>query len=143
MMPWLRLRAHLHSSSMTMYGQVESVGQCGPNKRIHCRKCTHHFNGNVGRIREHLQGKSGAVKGCTFSETGDRRRVVDEIKSLLHTPPKSNKRKLEVTDIEGASSAGFQQTPIQKGLKAAGRGGIDQAMSDWAYEAGISFNVLR
>lgn len=127
-----------------LYSQVEIVGNSGANKRIHCKKCNHNFSGNVGRIHEHLKGKPGAVKGCTFSKTHDKREVLDEIDALQHALPKSNKRRfVEVSDTENASSSGLQQTPLQKSLLAAGKLGVDQALSDWVYETGIPFNVFR
>ena len=40
------------------------------------------------------------MKGCTFSETNDKREVCDEIDALVHALPKSKKQKLvDVSDI--------------------------------------------
>ena len=52
-----------------LYSQVEIVNQVGGNKRIHCKKCTHNFSGSITRIYEHLTGKAGDVKACSFSQT--------------------------------------------------------------------------
>jgi hypothetical protein len=127
-----------------LYAQVECVRQSGTNKRYHCKKCTHNFSGSVSRIHEHLKNKSGDVKGCTFSETNDKKEVWGELDALVFDLPTTKKRKfVDVSDTEIASSSGLKQVPIERSMKAAGKLGVDQALADWVYETGITFNVFR
>ena len=94
---------HLHDY---LYSQVDIVGQSGSNKRVHCRKCKHNFSGNAGRIHDHLIGKKGDVKGCTFSATNDKREVLEEIEALVQALPKANKRRADegsATEIVGST----------------------------------------
>ena len=49
-----------------LFRQVDVVGQQGNNKRIHCKKCKHNFNGHAGRIHDHLISKALAVRGSIF-----------------------------------------------------------------------------
>lgn len=130
-----------------LFSHVEIVGQTGNNKRIHCKKCTHNFSGNAGRIHEHLISKPGSVKGCTFSETHDKREVLDTIEELVNALPKSNKRKalpiVMAPEASRTASAGHLQMPIQQSMQAAGKQGVDQALADWVFEQGIPFNVFR
>jgi hypothetical protein len=76
-----------------LYSQVEIVNQSGANKRMHCKKCAHNYSGSITWIYEHLTGKAGDVKACTFSQTNDKRAVLDEIHALEYTLPKGKKRK--------------------------------------------------
>ena len=127
-----------------LYSQVEIVNQAGGNKRIHCKKCTHNFSGSITRIYEHLTGKAGDVKACSFSQTIDKPAVLREIHALEYALPKVKKRKAaDVSDREHASSSGAKQMPIQQSMQAAGSLGVDQALADWVYEQGIPFNVFR
>lgn len=124
--------------------QVDIVNQSGTNKRMRCRKCSHNYSGSITRISEHLTGKSGDVKACTFSQTNDKREVLDELHSLEYALPKSKKRKaIELIDREHSSNSGLKQMPIQQAMQAAGSLGVDQACADWVYETGIPFNVFR
>ena len=67
-----------------LFSQVDIVGQTGNNKRIHFKKFTHNFSGNAGRYHEHLISKTGSVRGCTFSETNDMKKVLDTIEELVN-----------------------------------------------------------
>ena len=129
-----------------LFGQVEIVGRNGNNKRIHCKKCTHNFSGNLGRIHEHLISKADSVKGCTFSETNNKREVLDTIDELVRALPRASKRSAAVlasSELAIASSSGLQQMPIEQSLQAASKLSIDQALADWVDEAGMPFNVFR
>jgi hypothetical protein len=130
-----------------LFSQVEIVGKTGNNKRIHCKKCTHNFSGNAGRIHEHLIGQPGSVKGCSFSETDDKKEVLDTIEELVNALPKSNKRRALPIVVAAEASRTFCggpiQMPIEQSMKAAGKEGVDRALADWVYEQGIPFNVFR
>lgn len=127
-----------------LHSHVEIVRQVGSNKRIRCKKCKHNYSGNAGRIHDHLVGKPSGVKACTFSETNDKREVLEEIEALVHALPKSNKRKAaEGSNTQIVARTGLQQTLIGDSLHASGKLGVDQALSDWVFEAGIPFNVFR
>ena len=127
-----------------LVSQCECVRQSGSNKRWRCTKCNHNFSGSVSRIHEHLKGKPGDVKGCTYSVTNDKKEVCDEIDALVYAVPKSKKHKAaDVSQAETASCSGPKQMPIQQSLQAAGKVGVDQALAHWVFEAGIPFNVFR
>ena len=100
-----------------LFDQVDVVGQQGNNKRMHCKKCRHNFSGHAGRIHDHLISKAGAVGGCTFSESNDKREVLDDIERLVNALPESNKRRaVDVADTENASSSVLQQMSIQESM---------------------------
>ena len=127
-----------------LYSQVEIVNHLSANKRMHCKKCGHNFSGSITRIYDHLTSKAGDVKSCTFSQTNDRRAVLDEIDALEYALPKGKKRKATaISDRERASSSQLVQMPIQQSMQAAGSLGVDQALADWTYETGLPFNVFR
>jgi len=75
-----------------LYNQVEIVSQSGANKRMHCKKCAHNFSGSITRIYDHLTSKAGDVKGCTFSQTNDKREVLDEIHALEYALPRKSRK---------------------------------------------------
>ena len=128
-----------------LFSQVDIVGSKGSNKRIHCKKCTHNFSGNAGRIHEHLISKAGSVKGCTFAKTNDKREVLDTIDALVNALPKNNKRNAAVLALteEPASTSGLRQMPILQSMQASSKASVDQAVADWIFETGIPFNVFR
>ena len=127
-----------------LFDQVDVIGQQGNNKRMHCKKCSHNFSGYAGRIHDHLISKAGAVRGCTFFESNDKREVLDELDRLVDALPKTNKRRaVDVANTEYASSSMFQQMSIQQSMQGAGKQGIDQALADWVYETGIPFHVFK
>lgn len=125
-----------------LYRQVEIVNQSGANKRMRCRKCSHNFSGSITRIFEHLTGKAGDVKACTYCQTMDKRAVLDELHTLEYNLPKSKKRKAsELNEREHANSSGLKQMPIEQAMQALGSLGVDQACADWVYETGMPFNA--
>ena len=137
-------RTPLQQLNDYLFRQVDVVGQQGNNKRIHCKKCKHNFTGHAGRIHDHLISKAGAVRGCTFSETNDKRVVLDEIDELVNALPKTHKRRaVDVADTENASCSGLHQMSIEESMQAAGKVGVDHALADWVYETGIPFSVFR
>ena len=84
------------------------------------------------------------MKGCTFSETNEKREVLDEINELVNALPKTHKRKaIDVADTENASGSGLYQMSIMESMHAAGNVGVDHALADWVYETGITFSVFR
>ncbi len=90
-----------------LHSQVKIVNHLSANKRMHCKKCGHNFSGSITRIYDHLTSKAGDVKACTFSQTNDRRAVLDEIDALEYALPKGKKRKATaISDRERASSSG-------------------------------------
>ena len=131
-----------------LYSQVIIVSVVGGNKRFNCRHCTHNFSGQVGRVKQHLCGSIGDVKGCSFSETNRKREVLDEIDALEQALPKSKKQKLSESTVSvvataTASGSNLKQVPIQTALSGASKLGVDQALADWVFESGIPFNVFR
>ena len=110
-----------------LYRQVKSVNQWGDNKRMRWRKCSHNFCGSITRIFEHLTGRAGDVKACTYSQTNDKREVLDEPYILEYDLPKSKKRKAaELNEREHASSSGLKQMAIEQAMEAAGSLGVDK-----------------
>ena len=76
---------------------------------MRCKKCNRNFSGYAGRIHDHLISKAGAVRGCTFSDSSDKREVLDELERLVDALPKTNKRRaIDVANTEIASSSGPQ-----------------------------------
>ena len=137
-------RTPLQQLNDYLFDQVDIVGQQGNNKRMCCKKCNHNFSGYAGRIHDHLISKVGAVRGCTFSDSSDKREVLDELDRLVNALPNTNKRKaVDVANTENASSSGLQQMSIQQSMQGAGKQGVDQALADWVYETGIPFNVFK
>ena len=64
-----------------------------------------------------MKSKPGDVKGCTFSETNDKREVWDDIDALVHALPSSKKGKVDdVSDTENAGSSGLRQMPVEESL---------------------------
>ena len=114
---------------------------------MHCKTCKHNFSSHAGRIHDHLISKAGSVKGCTFSESNDKRDVLDELERLVNALPKGNKRRAiaiqHVANTENASSSGPQQMSILQSMQGAGKQAVDQALADWVYETGIPFNVFK
>ena len=137
-------RTALQQLNDYLFDQVDGVGQQGNNKRMHCEKCSHNFSGYAGRIHDHLISKAGAVRGCTFSESNDKREVLDELDRLVDALPKTNKRRaVDVAKTEHASSSVLQQMSIQQSMQGAGKQGVDQALADWVYETGLPFHVFK
>ena len=137
-------RTPLQQLNDYLFDQVDVVGQQGNNKRMRCKKCNHNFSGYAGRIHDHLISKTGAVRGCTFSESNDKQEILDELDILVDALPKTNKRRaVDVANTENASSSGLQQMSIQQSMQGAGKQGVDQALADWVYETGIPFNVFK
>jgi hypothetical protein len=131
-------RTALQQLNDCLFDLVDVVGQQGNNKRMRCKKCTHNFSGYAGRIHDYLISKAGAVRGCTFSESNDKREELDELDRLVDALPKANKRRaVDVASTENASSSGLQQMSIQQSMQGAGKQGVDQALADWVYETGI------
>ena len=86
------------------------------------------------------------MRGCTFSETNDKREVLNTIDELVSALPKASKRSAAVlasSVLAIASSSRLQQMPIEQSLQAASKLSVDQALADWVYEAGMPFNVFR
>ena len=111
---------------------------------MRCKKYNHNFSGYAGRIHDHLISKAGAVRGCTFSDSSDKREVLDELERLVDALPKTNKRRdIDAANTENASSSGPQQMSIQQCMQGAGKQGVNQALADWVYETGIPFNVFK
>ena len=84
------------------------------------------------------------MRGCTFSESNDKREVLDELDRLVDALPKTNKRRaVDVANTENASSSVLQQMSIQQSMQGAGKQCVDQALADWVYETGIPFHVFK
>jgi hypothetical protein len=125
-----------------LYSQFIILRVVGGNKRFNCKNCLHNFSGQIGRVKQHLCGSIGDVKGCSFSETNRKREVLNEIETLEQALPKSQKQKLNentvsVAAFATASGSNLKQVPIQTSLSAASKLAVDQALADWMFESGI------
>lgn len=85
------------------------------------------------------------MRGCTFTETNDKREVLDTIDALVDAWPKTNKRKAAILALteEPASTSGLRRMPILQSMQAASKTSVDQVVADWIFETGIPFNVFR
>ena len=56
-----------------LYRQVDIISQTGSNKRMHCKKCSHNFTGNAGRVQAEipLGHEPSPTKGLSAGATGD------------------------------------------------------------------------
>ena len=87
------------------------------------------------------------MKGCSFSETDDKKEVLGTIEELVNALPKNNKRKalpiVVAAEAGRTVCGGLVQMPIEQSMQGAGKQGVDRALADWVYEQGIPFNVFR
>lgn len=107
--------------------------------------CDHPYTGATVRIRAHLLCEPGDVRGCPMCP----QEVKDEILLLASQLPKK-KRKINQENLNDALDVAAEQSVehgrqvgIKEAMAAAGKIGVDRALTDLFCEAGISFNVVR
>ena len=113
--------------------------------RWKCHFCDHPFSGATIRIRKHLLCEAGDVRGCPLCPE----EVKDEILLFASQLPRK-KRRVNEENLDDALDVAVEQSVqqgrqvgIKEAMSAAGKIGVDHALTDLFCEAGISFNVIR
>ena len=124
--------------------QCTVVSRTGTDVRWKCLFCDHPFSGATIRIRKHLLC-IGDVRGCPLCPE----EVKDEILLLTSQLPRK-KRRVNQENLDDALDVAVEQSVqqgrqvgIKEAMSAAGKVGVDQALTDLFCEAGISLNVIR